>query len=125
MSQEYSGNDEPRWHASLAALGALLLYYKLPDKVTFGPVWIVPVLVLAILIPLSILSPMRKHESPAQRIASIIAIAILNLFNIASVILLIHEILNPVKNSAFGTGPTLLLAGVQIWLTNVLVFAMW
>lgn len=125
MAQEYVGNDEPRWHASLAAVGALLLYITLPPKVTFGPVWIVPLLVLLILVPLSIISPMRKHESSVQRIASIISIAILNIFNIASVVLLIYEILHPVKNSAFSTGGNLLLAGVQIWLTNVLVFSMW
>ncbi len=125
MEQQNLGNDEPRWHASLAALAALLLYITLPPKVTFGPLWLVPILVLAILLPLSIISPMRKHESPGQRIASIIAIAILNIFNIASVILLIVAVLSPSKHAQFTHGSTLLLAGMQIWVTNILVFAMW
>lgn len=125
MAQEYIGNDEPRWHASLAALAALALYMTLPPKVTLGPIWVVPVLVLAILIPLSIISPMRKHESPGQRIASIISIAILNVFNIASVVLLIMAILHPSKASTFTSGVKLLTAGMQIWITNILIFAMW
>ncbi|GAC1389157.1 MAG: hypothetical protein NVSMB31_04720 [Vulcanimicrobiaceae bacterium] len=125
MERVSIGNDEPRWHASLAALAALLLYITLPPKVTFGPLWLVPILVLAILLPLSIISPMRKHESPGQRIASIVLIAILNLFNISSVVLLILAVLAPTKHAAFTHGSTLLLAGMQIWVTNILVFAMW
>lgn len=123
--RQYVGNDEPRWHASLAALAALVLYVTLPPKVTFGPLWLVPLLVLAILIPLSIISPIRKHESPVQRLASIAAIAILNLFNIASVVLLILAIVHPSKAHQFNNGAKLLTAGLQIWITNVLVFAMW
>lgn len=125
LKREYVGNDEPRWHASLAAVAALLLYVTLPPRVTFGPAWIVPVLVLVILIPLSIISPMRKHESPWQRFASIIAIAILNLFNIISVVLLILAIVHPSKSHQFNNGAKLLTAGLQIWITNILVFAMW
>lgn len=124
MIEGHIGHDEPRWHASLAAIAALVLYISLPPKVTFGPVWIVPVLVLVILVPLSLLAPVRKHETGGQRIAAIALIAVLNIFNVASVILLIHAILHPGKHSNFGGG-SLLLAGVQIWLTNILVFAMW
>ncbi|MFN2527980.1 MAG: hypothetical protein ABR584_04600 [Candidatus Baltobacteraceae bacterium] len=123
--REYVGNDEPRWHASLAALAALALYVTLPPKVTFGPVWIVPLLVLVILVPLSIVSPIRKHESPWQRLASIAAIVVLNLFNIISVVLLIVAILHPSKSQQFSNGAKLLTAGLQIWITNILVFAMW
>lgn len=119
------GNDEPRWHASIAAVVALALYVSLPPKVTFGPVWIVPILVLVILLPLSILSPTRRHESKWQRMASIVLIATISLFNIASVILLIIAVLHPTKFTPFSNGAKLLLAGMQIWITNILVFAMW
>ena len=47
--------DEPRWHASLAVLAALVLYITLPPRLTLGPIWLPPVLVLVLLIPLSIL----------------------------------------------------------------------
>ena len=55
-------NDEPRWHASVAVLIALALYMTLPPKVTFGPLWLLPLLVLGLLIPLSIVAPYRKNE---------------------------------------------------------------
>lgn len=119
------GNDEPRWHASIAVILALALYVSLPPKVTFGPFWLFPVLVLAILIPLSIISPMRRHESPAQRAASMILIGIVNAFNIMSLVLLIAAVLSPHHNPKFSTGEKLLLAGIQIWFTNILVFALW
>ena len=119
------GNDEPRWHASIAVLLALGLYVTLPPKVTFGPLWLFPVLVLVILVPLSVISPMRRHESPAQRIASMILIAILNALNIMSLALLVAAVLAPHHTPKFSSGEKLLLAGIQIWFTNILVFALW
>ncbi|PZR55976.1 MAG: hypothetical protein DLM50_09135 [Candidatus Meridianibacter frigidus] len=119
------GNDEPRWHASLGVLAILGLYITLPPKVTFGPLWLFPLLVLAILVPLSVISPIRRHENAAQRIASIGLIALLNLFNILSLVLLIASIVHRAGVTHFSTGAPLLLAGVQIWLTNTLVFALW
>jgi hypothetical protein len=43
--------DEPRWHASLAVIAAVLLYITLP-KFTLGPIWFFPLIVMALLIPL-------------------------------------------------------------------------
>lgn len=119
------GNDEPRWHASVAVVLALALYVTLPPKVTFGPLWLFPVLVLAILVPLSVISPMRRHETPAQRIASMILIGILNAFNIISLVLLVIAVLSPHPGVKFSSGEKLLLAGIEIWFTNILVFALW
>ena len=123
MKETTYGNDEPRWHASIAVIAALILYVTLPPKVTFGPLWLVPLLVLVILVPLSILSPMRRHETPRQRLASMILIGVLNLFNIISLILLVDAVIHP--HHKFDSGTKLLTAGVQIWFTNILVFALW
>lgn len=85
-----------------------------------------PVLVLVILVPLMILKPRRNDEKTWQRRASIVHIAVLNVFNIATVALLIGALVRG-KNFAHHdiTGPQVLLAAVQIWLTNVIVFALW
>jgi len=125
MAARSSANDEPRWHASLAVIAALLLYISLPSKFTFGPLWLFPVLVLAVLIPLSIVAPVRHHETAAQRFWSIILIAIVNLFNIASLVLLVSSLLHRPAHVAPASGEHLLVAGIQIWLTNILVFAQW
>ncbi|MBV9972210.1 MAG: hypothetical protein JO135_02635 [Candidatus Eremiobacteraeota bacterium] len=118
-------NDEPRWHASLAVIAALALYITLPPKVTFGPLWLFPLLVLSLLVPLSIFAPMRRHETAAQRFWSIVLIAVVNLFNIVSLALLVNSLVNRPAHVPAATGQHLLVGGIQIWLTNILVFALW
>lgn len=114
---------EPRWHASLAVLAAVLLYITLPPRLTIGPTWIAPVLVLVVLIPLSIFAPHRHIETRRTRFASIVLIAIVNFFNLASVLLLIASFFRP-EHRALQPG-FLLRIGAQIWFTNILVFALW
>ncbi len=115
--------DEPRWHASLAVIAALALYITLPPKLTFGPTWFFPAIVLVLLVPLLIFSPTRHQESRTQRIASIALIAVTNFFNVVSVVLLVWHIIG--REQPALSGSRLLVSGAQIWLTNVLVFAMW
>jgi hypothetical protein len=116
---------EPRWHASLAVLAAVALYITLPPKLTIGPVWIAPLLVLAVLVPLSVLAPRRHAETRRMRFWSIVLIAIVNFFNIASIALLIHGFFHPTRAAEFSSAAPLLRHGSQIWLTNILVFALW
>jgi uncharacterized membrane protein len=117
-------SDEPRWHASVAVIVAMLLYATLPEKLVLGPVWILPLLVLVVLVPLSVFSPTRHAETDWQRAASIFLIAVLNFFNVASVVLLVYYLLFS-KNHADLAGQEILRHGTQIWLTNILVFALW
>ncbi len=115
---------EPRWHASLAVLIAVLLYVTLPPRLTIGPVWVAPALVLVLLIPLSILAPRRHLETRRTRFASIVLIAIVNFFNLGSVLLLIASFFRPETAATHQPG-FLLRTGAQIWFTNILVFALW
>lgn len=57
-------HNEPRWPASAAVLVALALYWFLPEKLTFGPNWLLPALELALLVPLSIAAPNRCQDEP-------------------------------------------------------------
>ncbi len=87
-----------------------------------------PVLELALLAVLTAMAPVRhRTEASIQRIASISLIALINLANIGSLVLLIAALLH--KGVAIQgtpiTGEMLLLASVQIWLTNIIVFALW
>jgi len=117
--------DEPRWHASLGVLAALVLYITLPPRLTLGPIWLPPVLVLVLLIPLSILGPHRHAETRRLRFAGILLIAIVNVFNMASVALLINGFFHPTRVTELNSAGILLRHGVQIWLTNIIVFALW
>ncbi len=118
-------SDEPRWHASIGILIALALYVTLPQKVTIGPFWLFPLLVLGLLIPLSLASPYRRNETDVQRAASVALIAVVNLFNIFSVALLVVQLIHPSPHHHVQSGRDLLLAGIQIWATNILVFGLW
>ncbi len=115
---------EPRWHASLAVVAATALYLILPPRLTFGPIWAAPLLVGALLIPLSILAPLRHQEKRWTRIASVVLIAILNFFNIASVFLLVHGLVFGQAHKAI-PGAELLISGAEVWFTNILVFSLW
>jgi hypothetical protein len=116
---------EPRWHASLATLVALGLYVTLPPKYTIGPIWVAPLMVMAVLVPLSILAPKRHRESRRMRFWGIVSIAIINFFNIVSVLALVDSFFHPAKTAQAVSAATLLLHGMQIWLTNIIVFALW
>lgn len=125
MAEKPAATDEPRWHASLAVLLIVVMYITLPPRMTFGPLWLFPVLILAVLVPLSILSPNRGNESDLARYASVTLIAVSTLFNIISLVLLIATLLGARHHHAITGGEQLLTAGVQIWVTNLLVFGLW
>src|SRR5713226_8999248 len=119
---------ENLWPARTAIILAAVLYVTLPDKLAVGYKWIPPLLELALVAALTIMAPVRHtREVRAQRILSLCLIALINLTNIGSLVLLIAALLH--HGVAFTgaplTGTTLLEASVQIWLTNVIVFALW
>jgi uncharacterized membrane protein len=95
----------------------------LPGKFTLGPPWLVPLLEIAILVPLYISSPNRRaDESRLQSTVANVLIGIANIANVASLGLLVHLILFDPKST---TGTQLFYSSVAIWLTNILVFALW
>ncbi|MBV8153227.1 MAG: hypothetical protein JO029_06490 [Candidatus Eremiobacteraeota bacterium] len=116
---------EPRWHASLAVLAALALYITLPPRLTIGPVWLAPLAVMIFLVPLSVLAPKRHRETRRMRFFGILLIAIVNFFNIASVLLLVDGFFHPQRTAELNSAAALLRHGLQIWFTNILVFALW
>jgi uncharacterized membrane protein len=113
---------EPRWPASLAVLVALGLYVTLPNRLTIGPTWLFPLLTILLLAPLSFVAPHRHGQEPSwQRAVAIGLIALINAANVASLGLLIYALLHGTK----AEGQQLLVAAVELWLTNVIVFALW
>jgi uncharacterized membrane protein len=113
---------EPRWPAVVAVVIAIVLYVTLPDKLTYGNRWILPGLETALLLPLLFTAPNRDdQETRWQRLFALAVIAIINLANLISLVLLVHELLGGKKTG----GHELLFYSMQIWLTNVIVFALW
>jgi uncharacterized membrane protein len=116
---------EPRWPSALAVLAAVGLYATLPDKLVPGPSWVryvVPVLFLAVLIPLAVTAPHRHvEESGARRRAAMTLTALITLANVIALTFLVHQL---IYVSGVG-GRALLYGAFDIWATNVIAFALW
>ena len=99
-----------------------MLYLALPDKLTLGPNWLVPVCEGVLLAVLVITTPHpRVRRSQLRRNMAMGLTAIVSGVNIASLFLLVHYLL---KGGKAGGHP-LILAGIVLWVTNVLLFALW
>jgi len=118
-----AAKSEPRWPASLAVLIAAALNFELPARYTMGPSWLEGALVIVILIPLTLAAPRRLPEERRwQQFLAVALIAVVNLFNVSSLVLLIHELVTDAKSI---TGSHLLVSALVIWVTNIIVFALW
>lgn len=123
MTQDRVAPTDSRSQAALAVMAALLLYITLPPRLIIGPVWFAPLLVLLLLIPLLIVAP-RRDWSRRTRVLGILLIALVNFFNLVSVLLLIVAFFHP-ELARIHQPAQLLLTGAQIWFTNIIVFGLW
>ena len=114
---------EPRWPVSLAVLAAIGMQAALPQRLALLPRWILPAVALALLIGLLASNPRRiNQERPGLRAAGMTLVAVLSLANITSAGRLIARLVQGTEGQ--DAGPLLLIGGA-IWLTNVIVFALW
>jgi hypothetical protein len=113
---------EPRWPMRTALIGAIVLYATLPDRVIPGPRYVVPALEGLLLVVLFAISPRRHHSSLAHvRGVAIALVALVTAANIATLVLLSRELLH----GQAAAGKELVIAAIQIWLTNVIAFGFW
>jgi len=113
---------EPRWPATLAIVAALGLYLALPSTLVLGPRWILPVLEIALIIPVSLTDPdRRQRETTWVRALSVLLIALISVANLTSLALLVHYLIT----GGQVTGNRLVLSALAVWTTSVLVFSLW
>lgn len=111
-------DSEPRWPAVIAAIAVGGLYTALPDALTLGPNWVLPSVVLGLLIPNVV-----YHHAGRHRLTAIFGFgvnAVLTAGLIISGILLVNAL--PTRKE---TPQQLLLSSASLWVTNILVFALW
>src|SRR5258708_37760485 len=114
---------EPRWPVSLAVVAAIAMQLALPQRLALLPRWMLPGLALALLVGLITANPRRiDRESPRLRATSMTLVGILTLANIISAGRLIVGLIRGTEGA--DAGPLLLIGGA-IWMTNVIVFALW
>jgi uncharacterized membrane protein len=115
---------EARWQVSVAVAAAVALQFPLPGRlVLLHPVWLLPALQGLLLLALVMANPRRiNRESRAIRLLGLTFAALLSLANTWSVAQLITGLVNGTEGKTAGP---LLVTGGAIWLTNIIVFALW
>jgi len=111
---------DPLWPAQLTVAAAIALSLDLPSTLTIKQVWLLPsiegVLLLALVASTPWL-PARHHRR--RRSVALSLVGLVSASNLVNLALLVHALLNGHVNNAH----QLVLAGVEIWITNVLLFA--
>lgn len=109
---------EPRWQALLAFLAIGGIYLALPRSLIIGPWWLLPTLIVILLVPTVMAH--RTGKRSLNRFLGILINGITTIALIGSVILLVRLLPSHKED------PTrLLISGAELWLTNVIVFALW
>jgi hypothetical protein len=109
---------EPRWPAIVALLVLAGLHYTLPTNLAVGPQWFFPSVVCLLLIPTVITSRLHKYE--LNRTFAFILLGVVTLAEIWSLSVLVLSLPKHIL-----TPRQLLLSAGALWITNVLVFALW
>jgi hypothetical protein len=113
------------WPAQLAVLAALLLYLALPEKFTLGPDWLVPVSEGVLLAALVVVTPYgRARQRPRDRhgYRRQVALALASVVAVIN-ILALGQLVEFIVSEGTPGGYELILSGVEIWTTNLLIFA--
>jgi hypothetical protein len=116
-------DGEPLWPVALTVLAAVGLQLSVPSRLAVHPTWLLPALVLTLLIVLAAVKPAAVRErSLLVQLAGLLLVIIAAFANAYSAVKLVLELLH----GQAGDNPTVLLGtGAAIYLTNVIVFALW
>jgi hypothetical protein len=114
----YIDKPEPRGQAVAAFLAIGAIYLALPRNLVVGPIWLLPTVIVVLLVPTVVSHRMGKLS--LNRTLGFIINGITTLALIGSVILLVR-LLPTHQESPL----QLLRSGGLLWLTNVIVFALW
>ncbi len=126
------------WLARGAVLVIICLQLLVINDLSFGPRWLAPVLEAALLVPLSVATAWTQSEARKAvedhewhrigerclmiRRTALVMTGIISLMNCGSLVFLVRAL---VGGHAGSTGTTLLVDALNIWVTNVIVFALW
>jgi hypothetical protein len=109
---------EPRWHVLAAVLAVAGINLALPRHLVVGPRWLLPTMIIVLLIPTVVSHRVGKRS--LNRALGLMINGVITVVLIASVALLVRALPSH-KESPL----ELLRSGGLLWLTNVIVFALW
>ena len=111
-------DPEPRWPALIAVLCVGGLYLALPSDLTLGPPWLFPAFIGGLIVSTQIFHSRGRHH--IDRFLGYAISVLITAAMTISLTLLIRA-LPLLKESP----PALLRSAAFLWLTNILVFALW
>lgn len=118
VNEETDYDPEPRWPAFIAIISVGGIYISLPESLLTGPRWVLPVLIAVLTIPAMVTHRKKLHHLNA--ILGFIISSVLTLSLVASLWLLVRAL--PAHKE---TPLAMLVSAASLWITNILVFALW
>lgn len=113
-------NDEPIWHVRLAIVAVIVLQLILDSNLSVNPKYGIAIFELLLLAVLIIIA-----KTPAslklRRSLAVVLTASVTITNIASLCLVIFSLFDTGNIN----GKSLLISSLAIYLTNIIVFALW
>jgi hypothetical protein len=115
---QHIDKPEPRWQAVLAFVAVGAIYLALPKSLIVGPTWLLLTLMVVLLVP-TVVSHRLGHLS-LNRILGFATTLLITCALIGSVVLLVHALPSHKEPPL-----QLLSSAALLWITNVIVFALW
>jgi hypothetical protein len=121
LQARIEGRD-PFWAAQVTVLAAILLGIALPSHLTLGARWLIPAVEAVLLVGLVATTPRPPTEHDAGRRRRRMAlVGLVSAVNVMSLFILAESLVQ----GSHVSGRTLLEGGAILWLTAVLLFAVW
>jgi len=112
---------DPVWHVEVMVIAVIVLQVLLPDRFVLGERWLLPVLEIVLTLLLLATTPKEKvFRSLARRLNAVLLLAAIGFSNVYALLHVIGQLLQRGGTS----GRELILAAVNIYFTNIIVFAL-
>jgi len=113
---------DPIWHVELIVLAVIVLQLILPDRFAFGVHWLLPALEVVLALLLLATTPREKiFQSLKHRINVVLLLAAIALSNLYALGRVASQLL---QSGRINNGHELILTAINIYLTNIIVFAL-
>ena len=118
--QRRIASGENRLPPAAAVLAAIAVYTLLPESLLFAPRFVIPAIELALLIALVATNPRRMtRQTRWSRSVAVILVTVMIGANLVALGLLVSSL-----DDSGTQGTSLLVAGMQVWLTGVIGFGL-